>query len=133
MSGKHTSNGESKMPEEAKKPFKSTVETAVGFTELRGHLQRIEDMIRSVKDKQDEMSEDITKIKEAIYNPDQGIYSRLKDVEQKVKDHDKIVILEQQVKDLQEWKAGIVKLAWAAITGILGSIGLAIWNIIKHS
>ena len=108
------------MPEEAKKPFKSTVETAVGFTELRGHLQRIEDMIRSVKDKQDEMSEDITKIKEAIYNPDQGIYSRLKDVEQKV-------------KDLQEWKAGIVKLAWAAITGILGSIGLAIWNIIKHS
>lgn len=121
------------MPEEAKKPFKSTVETAVGFTELRGHLQRIEDMIRSVKDKQDEMSEDITKIKEAIYNPDQGIYSRLKDVEQKVKDHDKIVVLEQQVKDLQEWKAGIVKLAWAAITGILGSIGLAIWNIIKHS
>lgn len=121
------------MPELAKKPFKSTVDTAVGFTELRGHLQRIEDMIKSVKDKQEEMSEDITKIKEAIYNPDQGIYSRLKEVELKVKDHDKIIVLEQEVKELKEWKSAIAKLAWAAITGVVGSIGLAIWNIIKHS
>jgi len=121
------------MPEETKKPFKSTVDTAVGFTELRGHLQRIEDMIKSVKDKQEEMGEDISKIKEAIYNPDQGIYSRLKEVELKVKDHDKIVALEQEVKDLKAWKATIMKVTWAAITGVLGSIGLAIWNIIKHN
>ena len=121
------------MPEETKKPFKSTVDTAVGFTELRGHLQRIEDMIKSVKDKQEEMGEDISKIKEAIYNPDQGIYSRLKEVELKVKDHDKIVALEQEVKDLKAWKATIMEVTWAAITGVLGSIGLAIWNIIKHN
>ena len=121
------------MSEEVKKPFKSTVETAVGFTELRGHLQRIEDMIKSVKDKQEEMSDDISKIKEAIYNPDQGIYSRLKEVELKVKDHDKIIVLEQEVRDLKEWKAAIAKIAWAAITGVIGSIALAIWNIIKHS
>lgn len=123
------------MPDLSRKPTKTTVEieTAVVFTELRGHLQRIEDMIKIVKDKQEEMSEDITKIKEAIYNPDQGIYTRLKEVEQKVKDHDKIVILEQEVKELKEWKAGIVKIAWAAITGVIGSIGLAIWNIIKNN
>ena len=114
-----------------RKPFNNTIDTAVEFTEFKGQLQRIEDMITAVKDKQDEMSHDITKIKEAIYNPDQGIYTRLKDVEQKVKDHEKITKLEQEVKELKEWKAGIVKVSWTATAGIIGSIALAIWNLIK--
>lgn len=114
-----------------RKPFNSTIETAVSFAQFQGQLQRIEDMITAVKDKQDEMSQDITKIKEAIYNPDQGIYTRLKDVEQKVKDHEKIVKLEQEVKDLKEWKAGIVKVGWTAAAGIIGSIALTLWNLIK--
>lgn len=114
-----------------RKPFNNTIDTAVEFTEFKGQLQRIEDMITAVKDKQDEMSHDITKIKEAIYNPDQGIYTRLKDVEQKVKDHEKIVKLEQEVKELKEWKAGIVKVGWTATATIVGSLALTLWNLIK--
>ena len=114
-------------------PPTNNTNSAVVLVELRGHLQRIEDMIKIVKDKQEEMGEDIGKIKEAIYNPNEGIYSRLKDVEQKVKDNDKILVLEQEVKDLKEWKGAIVKITWAAVTGVLGSIGLAIWNFLKHS
>lgn len=111
----------------------NNTETAVVFVELRGHLQRIEDMIKSVKEKQEEMSGDVGKIKEAIYNPDEGIYSRLRDVEQKVKDHDKIVLLEQEIKELKEWKKGIVKVGWSALTTLAASVGLAIWNLIKHN
>lgn len=111
----------------------NTVENAVVFTELRGHLQRIEDMIKIVKDKQEGMGEDITKIKEAIYNPDQGIYSRLKEVELKVKDHDKILQLEQEVRDLKEWKAGIHKVTWAVVTGVVASVAIALWNLLKKA
>lgn len=107
-----------------RKPFSNTVEAAVNFAQLQGQLQRIEDMISS-------MSDDISKIKEAIYNPDQGIYTRLKDVENKVKDHEKITRLEQEVKDLKEWKAGIVKVGWTAAAAIIGSLALTLWNIIK--
>tara|TARA_R110000851_G_scaffold175245_2_gene321505 strand:+ start:35 stop:397 length:363 start_codon:yes stop_codon:yes gene_type:complete len=114
-----------------RKQFSSTINTAIEFTELKGSLKRIEEIIITIKEKNEEMADDLTKIKEAIYNPDQGIYSRLKDVEQKVKDHSKIIKLEQEVKELREWKSNISKLTWTAAAGIIGSIGLAIWNLIK--
>ena len=58
---------------------KMNTSTAVEFTELKGQLQRIEDAIMTMKEKNEEMADDVSKIKEAIYNPDEGIYSRLKE------------------------------------------------------
>jgi|TARA_R110002012_G_scaffold145421_1_gene303737 hypothetical protein len=43
--------------------------------ELRGDLQRM-------TDKQEEMFNDIKQIKEAVYNPDSGLYARLRSLEQ---------------------------------------------------
>ena len=43
--------------------------------ELRGDLQRM-------TDKQEEMFTDIKQIKEAVYNPDSGLYARLRSLEQ---------------------------------------------------
>jgi len=85
--------------------------TAVGFTELKGQLSRIEDMMVVIKEKNEEMAEDTSKIKEAIYNPDQGIYSRL--------------------KELENWKEGISKVLWIGATGIIGSMALHIWKILQ--
>jgi hypothetical protein len=34
-----------------------------------------------VKEKQDQMADDIAKIKEAVYNPDEGLYARLRQLE----------------------------------------------------
>jgi hypothetical protein len=48
------------------------------------------------------MLEDVKKIKEAIYNPDQGLYAR--------------------VRDLEQWQAGMSKFIWSfglAITGLI--------------
>ena len=90
-----------------------SVNTAVEFVELKGQLQRIEDAIMTIKEKNEEMADDITKIKEAIYNPDEGIYSRL--------------------KELEAWKASMSRVLWLLATGALGSLGVALWEIIKKS
>jgi len=89
------------------------VNTAVEFVELKGQLQRIEDAIMTIKEKNEEMADDITKIKEAIYNPDQGIYSRL--------------------KELEAWKSSMSRVLWLLATGALGSLGVALWEILKKT
>ena len=50
--------------------------------ELNGKFERMMDGIDNIKDRQEEMAEDIGKIKEAVYNPDEGIYARLRVLEQ---------------------------------------------------
>ena len=92
---------------------KPSVSTAVEFTELKGQLQRIEDAIMTMKEKNEEMADDVSKIKEAIYNPDQGIYSRL--------------------KELEAWKGTVSKVLWLLATGALGSLGITIWEIVKKT
>jgi hypothetical protein len=92
---------------------KMSVNTAVEFVELKGQLQRIEDAIMTIKEKNEEMADDITKIKEAIYNPDQGIYSRL--------------------KELEAWKSSMSRVLWLLATGALGSLGVALWEILKKT
>jgi cell fate (sporulation/competence/biofilm development) regulator YlbF (YheA/YmcA/DUF963 family) len=100
------------------------INTAVGFAEIKGHLQRLEESFST-------MAKDIHKIKEAVYNPDYGIYSRLKDVEIKVKDHEKIVQIENKVEKLTAWKDSVARIVWTAFTGVIVSTGLTVWNFIK--
>ena len=59
--------------------------------EINGKLERMMDGIEAVKDKQDEMALDIGKIKEAVYNPDEGIYARLRELEQWKKTSSKMI------------------------------------------
>ena len=47
--------------------------------ELNGKLERMMDGIDALKEKQNEMADGIDKIKEAVYNPDEGIYARIRD------------------------------------------------------
>ena len=49
------------------------------------------DGIETVKEKQMEMGEDIVKIKEAVYNPDQGIYARIRELETFKKQSSKLI------------------------------------------
>ena len=52
---------------------------------------RIMDSLEIVKDNQQKMGEDISKIKEAMYNPDAGIYARLKTMEERRKNSNKLI------------------------------------------
>ena len=60
--------------------------------ELKGEIIRM-------AEKQEEMVEDVKKIKEAVYNPDSGIYARL--------------------RALEQWKNAQSKIQWAVIMAIL--------------
>ena len=73
---------------------------AQALIELNGKLERVMNNIESIKDKQTEMAEGIAKIKEAVYNPDEGIYARL--------------------KDLENWKDTSSKLIWMIVTSVIG-------------
>ena len=44
-------------------------------------LQRLVDAVEVVKERQEQIALDISKIKEAVYYPDQGLYARLRALE----------------------------------------------------
>ena len=68
--------------------------------ELNGKFERVMDNIEIVKDKQEEMAEDIAKIKEAVYNPDSGIYAR--------------------IRELESFKRQASKVLWIVMTALIG-------------
>ena len=70
--------------------------------ELREIILDLKNDIERIAERQNEMNENLKKIKEAIYNPDQGLYAR--------------------VRDLEQWQQGISKFIWSfglAITGLI--------------
>ena len=53
-------------------------------------------------ERQDEMLEDVKKIKEAVYNPESGLYAR--------------------IRELEQWKESQAKFQWFVMTSIFGLI-----------
>ena len=87
----------------------TTDDTSV-LIQLNGKIETLMHGINSVKDKQDEMADDIVKIKEAVYNPDEGLYARL--------------------RELEAWKKSSAKLIWIIITAMVGLSTASLWNMI---
>jgi len=54
------------------------------------------------------MSDDIGKIKEAVYNPDEGLYARL--------------------RNLEQWKETSSKITWVIMTSIIGLASATVWH-----
>jgi len=67
---------------------------------------KIVDSLEIVKETQQRMCDDISKIKEAVYNPDTGLYARLRTLEEDVKSKNKFL--------------------WILLSMGVGSIGAAI-------
>jgi len=83
---------------------------AVAFAEMNGKFDQIMQKIDTVKDKQEEMAEDIGKIKEAVYNPDSGLYARL--------------------RELESWKDTSSRLIWIIITSVAGLTVATLYKIL---
>ncbi len=86
----------------------TTDDTSV-LIQLNGKIEKMMHGINSVKDKQDEMADDIVKIKEAVYNPDEGLYARL--------------------RELEAWKKSSAKLIWIIITALVGLSTASLWSM----
>ena len=82
--------------------------SAVAFAEISGKFDQMMDKIETVKEKQEEMADDITKIKEAVYNPDSGLYARL--------------------RELETWKETSSRLIWLIITSVTALICATVYK-----
>ena len=78
--------------------------------ELNTKLERLLNGIEALSQNQERMSEDVSKIKEAVYNPDEGLYARL--------------------RALELWKESQSKIQWILISGILMLASKQIWETV---
>ena len=53
--------------------------------EIKGQIQHIVDGIDTIKEKQILLAEDISRLKEAVYHPDVGLYARLRELDTRLK------------------------------------------------
>jgi adenylosuccinate lyase len=78
--------------------------------ELNAKLERLLSGIEALSVNQERMGEDISKIKEAVYNPDEGLYARL--------------------RALEQWKDTTSRLQWMIISSILVLMGKLFWDVV---
>lgn len=69
--------------------------------------------IERIADKQEEMGSDIRDVKKAIYNPDSGLYARL--------------------RALEQWKETTSKIQWGVIMAVVGLVTTTIYKMIINS
>tara|TARA_R110000823_G_scaffold99259_2_gene214231 strand:+ start:1921 stop:2184 length:264 start_codon:yes stop_codon:yes gene_type:complete len=68
--------------------------------------------IERMAEKQEEMINDVKEIKKAVYDPEQGLYARL--------------------KALENWKESTSRLTWVALTTIVGLITATLYQNFLH-
>jgi hypothetical protein len=77
----------------------TNTKNAVAWAEINGKFDKMIQSIDMVKDRQEEMADDVAKIKEAVYNPDSGLYARL--------------------RELENWKETSSRLIWMVVTALI--------------
>jgi peptidoglycan hydrolase CwlO-like protein len=82
------------------------------ITALDKKVDRMLSSIENLKEKQDDVAKDITKIKEAVYHPDEGLYAR--------------------IKILETWKENQSKVSWIAVTAIVGLAIKQLWDVVTN-
>ena len=83
------------------------------ITHLTQAIMELKGQIERMSERQEEMVEDVNKIKEAVYNPDSGLYARL--------------------RALEQWKENQAKVQWAVITTVIGLVAATVYKMILSS
>jgi len=78
--------------------------------DLNAKLERLLSGIDSLGINQERMCEDISKIKEAVYNPDEGLYARL--------------------RALEQWKDNTSKVQWLISSSVLILMVKMFWDAV---
>ena len=80
------------------------------ITHLTQAIMDLKGQIERMAERQDEMLDDVKKIKEAVYNPDSGLYARL--------------------RALEQWKESQSKIQWVMVTSIIGLVIATVYKAI---
>jgi hypothetical protein len=78
--------------------------------EIQRALMELTVNIKHMDTKQDQMIDDLKSIKEAIYNPETGLYAR--------------------VRDLEQWQENMSKVIWSVGLGFVGLVSKAIMELL---
>jgi UDP-N-acetylmuramyl tripeptide synthase len=76
--------------------------TSQDITHLTQAIMDLKGSVERMSERQDEMLDDVKKIKEAVYNPDSGLYARL--------------------RALEQWKESQSKIQWVFTTTVIGLV-----------
>ena len=87
--------------------------TGQDITHLTQAIMDLKGQIERMSERQEEMVDDVKKIKEAVYNPDEGLYARL--------------------RALEQWKENQSKIQWAVITTVIGLVAATVYKMIISS
>ncbi len=82
-------------------------------TQITTGILEIKNDIERIAEKQDEMVRDMRDVKTAIYNPDSGLYARL--------------------RALEQWKQSQSKIQWGVIMAVVGLVTTTIYKMIINS
>ena len=80
-------------------------------------MAEISSKMQIILDKQEELADNIEKIKDAVYDPDKGLYARLKD-------------LDTRILGLEKWKDSTTKLMWIVTTALVGLSASTVWRVV---
>ena len=80
------------------------------MNEIQKALMELTVNIKHMDSKQDEMINDVKSIKEAIYNPETGLYAR--------------------VRDLEQWQENMSRVIWTVGLGFIGLVSKAIMELL---
>mgnify|MGYP003141184003 FL=1 len=86
---------------------------------LKETLVMINHDLKTMVSKQEELHNDIKDVKSAIYNPDSGLYTRIRD-------------LDERIKDLESWQGNVTKIIWTIATTVTGLVAATIYKLIME-
>ena len=86
---------------------------------LRITLVGINNELKVMVQKQEDLHNDIKDVKSAIYNPDSGLYTRIRD-------------LDERIKDLESWQGNVTKILWTIATTVTGLVAATIYKLIME-
>ncbi len=78
--------------------------------ELKDAIVNLTHQIERMAEKQETMYQDVRQIKEAIYNPEQGLYAR--------------------VRDLEQWQQGLTKTIWLFGTSMAALVTKTLYDLL---
>jgi arginine decarboxylase-like protein len=80
-------------------------------------IAELSSKVQIILDKQEELAENVSKIKEAVYNPDKGLYARLG-------------ALDVRLQTIERWKDVNTKMLWVGATVVMGLVVSKIWAVL---
>ncbi len=85
-------------------------EEQIQIAKLQVLILELKNQIERMDERQEEMLDDIKMIKKAVYDPNEGLYARL--------------------RDLEQWKDTTSKIMWMVVTTVVGLLTATIYNLL---